>query len=111
TLLSLATSDMLIIILRPDQQDFQGTAVTVDVARRLDVPNVGLVVNKALPRYDFDQIRDRVQQTYNTPVVGVLPLTEDMADLGSAGLFSLCYPQHAWSKAVRAMAQRVLETA
>jgi len=111
TLLSIATSDMLLIVLRPDQQDFQGTAVTVDVARRLDVPNVGLVVNKALPRYDFDQIRDRVQQTYNTPVVGELPLTEDMADLGSAGLFSLCYPQHAWSKAVRAMAQRVLETA
>jgi MinD-like ATPase involved in chromosome partitioning or flagellar assembly len=29
TLLSVATSDMLIVILRPDQQDFQGTAVTV----------------------------------------------------------------------------------
>src|SRR5262249_58002626 len=78
TLLSVATSDMLIIILRPDQQDFQGTAVTVDVARRLDVPNVRLVVNKALTRYDFAQIRDHVQKTYDAPVLGVLPFTEDM---------------------------------
>ena len=32
TLLSIAISDVLIVILRPDQQDFQGTAVTVDIA-------------------------------------------------------------------------------
>src|SRR5436190_5921619 len=51
TLLSVAISDVLIIILRPDQQDFQGTAVTVDIARSLDVPNLLLVVNKALTRY------------------------------------------------------------
>jgi len=111
TLLSVATSDMLIIILRPDQQDFQGTAVTVDVARRLNVPNVHLVVNKALSRYDFGRIRDRVQQTYNAPVVAVLPLTEDMADMGSAGLYSLCYPRLPWSEGIRAMARRVLDTA
>ena len=60
TLLSVATSDIVIIVLRPDQQDFQGTAVTVDVARRLAVPSVRLIVNKALSRYDFARIRDRV---------------------------------------------------
>ncbi|KAA0252429.1 MAG: MinD/ParA family protein, partial [Chloroflexi bacterium] len=38
TLLSIATSDVLIVILRPDNQDLQGTAVTVDIARSLDVP-------------------------------------------------------------------------
>ena len=32
TLLSITISDILLLILRPDQQDFQGTAVTVDVA-------------------------------------------------------------------------------
>src|ERR1700742_1738419 len=41
TLLSIAISDSLLIILRPDQQDFQGTSVTVQVAQRLRVPNIG----------------------------------------------------------------------
>ncbi|MBN1313048.1 MAG: MinD/ParA family protein, partial [Anaerolineae bacterium] len=100
TLLSIAISDMLIIILRPDQQDFQGTAVTVDIARSLDVPGLQLVVNKALTRYDFDNIRKQVEGTYKAPVAGVLPLTEDMADLGSADIFSLRFPDHAWSKAI-----------
>ena len=56
TLLSIAISDVLIIIMRPDQQDFQGTAVTVDIARGLDVPNLFLVVNKALTKYDSNDI-------------------------------------------------------
>ena len=39
---------VLLLILRPDRQDFQGTAVTVDVARRLDVPNLLLVLNNGV---------------------------------------------------------------
>jgi len=46
TLLSIALSDILLIILRPDQQDYQGTSVTTEVARKLDVPDLKLIVNK-----------------------------------------------------------------
>jgi MinD-like ATPase involved in chromosome partitioning or flagellar assembly len=109
TLLSIAVSDALLIILRPDQQDFQGTAVTVDIARGLDVPNLLLVVNKALTRYNFDQVRAQVENTFQSTVAGVLPLTEDMADMGSADIFSLRYPDHLWSKNLRGIAQKVLE--
>jgi MinD-like ATPase involved in chromosome partitioning or flagellar assembly len=108
TILSIAISDALIIILRPDQQDFQGTAVTVDIARSLDVPNLFLVVNKALTRYDFKQMRDKVQETYHATVAGILPLTEDMADLGSSDVFSLRFPDHPWSKALLEVADTVL---
>src|SRR5262245_20723244 len=33
TLLSMAISDALVLILRPDRQDFQGTAVTAEIAK------------------------------------------------------------------------------
>jgi len=110
TLLSIAVSDVLLIVMRPDQQDFQGTAVTVDIARGLDVPNLFLVVNKALTRYDFNQVSQQVQNTFEATVAGVLPLTEDMADMGSADIISLRYPDHPWSKSLRQIAQRILET-
>jgi len=109
TLLSIAISDILFIILRPDQQDFQGTAVTVDIARGLDVPNLYLVVNKALTKYNFNQIQEQVQTTYRATVAGVLPLTEDMADMGSADIFSLRYPDHPWSKALIPVSKAVVE--
>lgn len=100
TLLSIATSDVLIIILRPDNQDLQGTAVTVDIARSLDVPNLFLMVNKALPKYDPAAIKQEIEAQFDAPVTSVLPLSFDMAENASKDLFSLRYPDHEWSKAL-----------
>ncbi len=108
TLLSIATSDILIILLRPDNQDIQGTSVTVDIARSLDVPNLFLLVNKALPKYDFAKIKKDIEREFNAPVTGVLPLTFDMADNASQDLFSLRYPDHEWSRALQSVVEAVL---
>src|SRR5437879_4482089 len=61
TLLSIAISDGLVILLRPDQQDYQGTAVTVELARRLGVPRMLLVLNKVLPIFDSVAIRQQAE--------------------------------------------------
>jgi MinD-like ATPase involved in chromosome partitioning or flagellar assembly len=65
TLLSIAISDVLLIVLRPDLQDYQGTGVTVQVARKLSVPTLLLVVNKCPPSLDMEAVRKREQETYN----------------------------------------------
>jgi septum site-determining protein MinD len=110
TLLSIAISDVLVVILRPDNQDFQGTAVTVEVARKLDVPQLQLVLNKVPPSLDPVALAKRVTETYAAPVAGVLPLTTDMADLGSAGIFALRHPDHAFTKGLQAVAAAVAAT-
>ena len=94
TLLSIAISDALVIIMRPDQQDYQGTGVTVDVARKLEVPNLLLVVNKVPQVFDFNEVRARVEQTYHAKVGAVLPHSDEMMTLASAGVFVLRYPDH-----------------
>ena len=108
TLLSIAISDIFLLILRPDQQDFQGTAVTVEVARKLDVPQMLLVVNKVLESFDFDAVRKQVEETYHTPVAGVLPLSEDMVRLGSKSVFSLTFPDHPLTQRILEIAQQVI---
>ena len=108
TLLSIAISNALVIILRPDQQDFQGTAVTVDVARRLEVPHLRLVVNKALSRYDFAKIKEDIGATYQVPVSGVLPLSEDVALNASNNIFSALYPDHPWSQGLYSIVEDLL---
>jgi len=94
TLLSIAISDALAIIMRPDQQDYQGTGVTVEVARKLDVPSMYIVVNKVPPVFNFDEVKSRVEQTYNCEVAAVLPHSDEMMTLASAGVFALRYPDH-----------------
>jgi MinD-like ATPase involved in chromosome partitioning or flagellar assembly len=107
TLLSIAVSDAFIIIMRPDRQDFQGTAVTVEVARKLGVPRMLLVVNKALPALDPVALQQQVEQTYNVPVAAVFPLSEEMLELASGGLFCLRYPGHAFTDGLRRVAGQI----
>jgi MinD-like ATPase involved in chromosome partitioning or flagellar assembly len=109
TLLSIAISDALAIIMRPDQQDYQGTGVTVEVARKLDVPRMVLIVNKTPPQLDFNEVRSRVQQTYNCEVGAVLPHSDEMMNLASAGVFALRFPEHPITKTLRRVAERLIE--
>ncbi len=108
TLLSIAISDVLLIIMRPDQQDFQGTSVTVDVARKLDVPELYLVVNKVPQVFNFDEIRGRVEKLYSSDVAAILPHSDDLMVLASAGVFSVRYPDHPVSAIYRQLAKRVM---
>ena len=98
TLLSIAISDVLIIIMRPDQQDYQGTGVTVDIARRLEVPALYIVVNKVPSSYDSAEVRERVAKAYNATVAALIPHSDTMMALASSGVFSLRYPDHPVSK-------------
>lgn len=107
TLLSIAISNALIIILRPDSQDYQGTAVTVDVAKKLDVPNMLMLVNKTPNTFDFDDVRNRVEQTYNAKVGAVLPHSDEMMVLASSGIFSIKFPDHPITKGLKSLVDQV----
>jgi MinD-like ATPase involved in chromosome partitioning or flagellar assembly len=105
TLLSIAVSDTLLIILRPDQQDYLGTGVTVEVARQLNVPRMLMVINKVPAVFDGAEVKSRVEETYKCPVAGVLHHADEMMVLGSAGIFVLRHPDHPVSLALRQVAQ------
>jgi MinD-like ATPase involved in chromosome partitioning or flagellar assembly len=107
TLLSIAISNALVIIMRPDQQDYQGTAVTVDVAKKLDVPKMLMLINKTPSSLDFDDVRSRVEQIYNAKVAAVLPHSDEMMTLASSGIFSLRFPDHIVTKGLRSLVDQL----
>jgi septum site-determining protein MinD len=108
TLLSIAISDALVIILRPDQQDYQGTSVTVEVARKLDVPRLVLIVNKVPTVFDVADVKARVEQTYHCEVAAVLPHSDEIMTLASAGIFVLRYPDHPITAALKQVAANLV---
>ncbi|HMR65482.1 MAG TPA: MinD/ParA family protein [Anaerolineae bacterium] len=108
TLFSIAISHALIIIMRPDQQDYEGTGVTVEVARSLDVPRLMLVVNKTPPAFDPAEVQARVESTYHCEVAAVLPHTDEMMTLASAGIFALRYPDHPLTAMYKDIAARLV---
>jgi MinD-like ATPase involved in chromosome partitioning or flagellar assembly len=108
TLLSIAISDKVVLILRPDTQDYMGTSVTVEVARKLDVAELLLVVNKIPEVFDLDEVKEMVEETYSCEVAALLPHSDEMMVLGSSDVFVIKFPDNQVSDALRGLADRLI---
>ena len=109
TFLSIAISHILLLILRPDKQDYQGTAVTADVARQLKVRKMLLAINKAYSSLNLAALRQKVEETFHETVAGVFPLSEEVVQLASEGVFCVQYPDHPISQEFQKVAQQITE--
>jgi MinD-like ATPase involved in chromosome partitioning or flagellar assembly len=108
TLLSIAISDVLGIVLRPDQQDYLGTSVTVEVAKRLGVPRLLLVINKVPAVFDMEAVRNQALEAYGCEVAAIFPHSEEMMVLGSQGLFVVPFPDHPLTTMLRKLAEQLV---
>lgn len=93
--------------MRPDQQDYEGTGITVRVARGLEVPWMMLLVNKTPPRSTRTPSRRRVEAAYGCDVVTVMPHSDDLMNLASGGIFVLRHPDHPMTALYETVAARV----
>lgn len=107
TLLSIAMSQLVLVVLRPDRQDYQGTAVTIEVARSLGVERLYLALNKVLPALDTAELRAQVTATYKTPIAGLLHLSEEMIRLGSGALITAMRPRDPLTAQIQRIAARI----
>ena len=107
SLTAVAMSDVAVLLLRLDKRDYQGTAVMVDLARKLEVPRLELVLNMVLPGFDAEAVKAKVSETYGCEVIAVLPYSEDFAATAGSGLFVLENPDHAETAALRRVATRL----
>lgn len=105
TLQAIAICSLLLVVLRPDYQDYQGTSATLEIARMLSVEEMHLVVNKVLPTFDINAYCQQLETTYDVPVSKILLFYEDIVHLASSEVFSLRYPHHPLTEAIDAMAQ------
>ena len=108
TLLSIAVSDLLVLIVRPDQQDFQGTAVAVELARKLNVPEMFILLNKVPPGTDTDVLSEQVAAMFHTEVAAALPLSTEMVRMASGDIFCNRYPDHPLTQALKEVALRII---
>jgi MinD-like ATPase involved in chromosome partitioning or flagellar assembly len=108
TMLSIAISDALLIIMRPDQQDYQGTGVTVEIARKLNVPRMFIVVNNVPAVFDPAEVKAKVEKIYRCEVAAVLPHADEMLALASEAVFAQRYPDHPITQSLRKLSTRLM---
>jgi MinD-like ATPase involved in chromosome partitioning or flagellar assembly len=108
TFMAIAISHILLLILRPDKQDYQGTAVMVDLVRELKVRQVLLAINKAHSKLNLEALTQQVEALYNAPVAGAFPVCEEMMQIASENLFCVQYPNHIVSQEFDKVAQQIM---
>lgn len=108
TMLTSAISDTLVLLIRPDQQDYYGTAILTEVAGKLEIPRIFLVANKIFSGINEIALREQLQTAFGYEVIGMIPLCEELGRLGSRELFTSKYPNHELSHELDQIAERLL---
>ena len=68
-----------------------------------------LAINKVHRRLDTTTLKAKVEQAYGAPVAGMFPLSEDIAQLASEGIFCARHPDHPISVELGKVAEQVLD--
>lgn len=111
TLAAMAMSDQLIIMMRTDKHDYQGTAVTLDVARKLEVPDISIVVNLVPEHFDLAEVAREAEHTYQCPIAAVLPFSEEVTTQPDSSVFALNQPHHPVTALFQQVAARLTKSA
>ena len=98
TLLSMATAHYLFVVARIDEQDLLGTAATLSVARKLQVPDIKIVINKKPSIYENKAIIKEVEKNFKTSVATIIPLLPVLIEAGSLYVVTLKHPDSEFTK-------------
>ncbi|NJP04848.1 MAG: AAA family ATPase [Chloroflexaceae bacterium] len=110
TMLSMAIVDTLLIVMRLDQNDYQGTGVLLDLARELEVPNIALVLNQVAMHVSHEQVQERIEQTYQCPVMALLEYSDHPTLVTQNHLFVLKHPRHPLTQSLKQLAMLLVQT-
>jgi septum site-determining protein MinD len=107
TLQAIAVSNAVVLVLHPDQQDFQGTAVAVDTIRRLPVSVIHLVLNDVPENLNVEDLHEQLEKTYQCGRGVIMNHTEELMTLASARPFVLSYPEHPLTAHIKELAEQL----
>jgi septum site-determining protein MinD len=95
TLASIAIVSSLVIVTRLDNQDYRGTGLLIDLARKFDLPFRRLMIVNEVPlAFDLDDVKTKLQQTFECEVAAVLPYSDEMMSMPGPHIFVFNYPDH-----------------
>jgi len=104
--LSMATADIVIEVMRIDQQDLTGAYISLAVASKLGKKPYILV--NMVPKSVSQLGMELVQKSFDYPVLAELPFYEDVMLSRSKGVFVLKHPNHPLAQQISKIADHIV---
>ncbi len=108
TLLALSIADQVVIFMKPDDQDDQGTLTSIEIAQKLDVLQMGILINKVAKGNDMQDVKNKIKKRVQVPIYGVLPFSKEMVKLKSSEIFVSQYPDHPITKLLKNVFKKLI---
>lgn len=67
-----------------------------------------ILVNKVPPDLETRALKGHLERTFDMSVAALFPLNFEVVQLASSGLFSLGYPEHAFTRQIEAAADQIM---
>jgi MinD-like ATPase involved in chromosome partitioning or flagellar assembly len=99
-------TDILLNIIRPDNQDYQGAEVAAKISKKINLKTF-FVLNKVHKKLRTQKLAKNIEKKFKLPVAGMVPLTEEIILAQSQFVFSDKYPNHPFSKEIQAIGSKV----
>ncbi|MDK1028515.1 MAG: MinD/ParA family protein [Anaerolineae bacterium] len=93
-LLTMAVADILMVVMRLDEQDYQGVSMILDLAKRLELPRSMVIVNDIHGGYALKEVEKQIGVTFKCEVGGAIPHSDEFLRLASEDIFVLRFPEH-----------------
>jgi len=107
-LLATGLVDILLAIVRPDNQDYQGAQVTAEIAKKMKLTTY-IVMNKVHHFWQKEKLMRKVNKAFNLPVAGVLPFTDKLMLTASEYIFTMKDPDSNFSREIQRIAATVFD--
>jgi len=111
TFFALEAANSLLMVMTPDEQDARGAAATLQVARRLEIPHIFILVNKIPSTAEPAAVQLEIEALCDAPVTGRFLHAEEMLKHASKGIFIHRYPEHPITMELKKVADALLAVA
>lgn len=108
SLFALSASHSLLLVLRPERQDYRGAELTISLAGTLGVQCVHLLLNDLPEGTQHPGLFASLEKAFGHTMIGVLPHCESQWAAGSTGLHSLREPDSELTSAFAALVPALL---
>ncbi|MHA1860273.1 MAG: MinD/ParA family ATP-binding protein [Candidatus Asgardarchaeia archaeon] len=106
TILAITMSEVILEVMRADQQDLTGTYMTLLVSKKLG-KKIHLLLNM-VPKGLEGVVSELVEKSFEQPVLDEIPFVEDVIAARSKGVFALKHPDHPFTKHLERVADKLL---
>lgn len=102
--LCLLLANSVSLLLRSQGPDFEGASVLYQVAQKLKIEKIHLLVNQVEGDSDTQQLGQHVEEIFGSPAAALLPRFQAHGE----GLVALRQPESAWTEALRGLTLKLV---